>query len=266
MGDESRDDLQFEEAEFAEGQAGAPSACALCQTELTGSYYTVNGRPACDRCRTGLLAHFTGGSGCLRFSKAVVFGIVGGLVGAILYWGVARVSGYELSLIAIATGWLTGKGVSLGNGHRGGLLYQLLAVALTWGAICASYVPFMDEEILAGEPIVVEGTELEPGEAGEGLEDSGFATLPTPVRWLIEYPFALALPILSITESPMGFLILLIGLWTAWGTNKPVRLEFTGPHALQPAGAAPPGLPPAAPPPPVAGAMDDSGLPPKPEE
>ncbi len=233
MSDETTDGLQFDQAEFAPGQTGAPSACAVCTNPLAGSYFTINGHPACADCAAGFEARFTGGSGFVRLMKSTLFGLLGGLVGAALYYGVAKIAGYELALIAIATGWLTGKGVSLGNGHRGGRLYQVLAVLLTWAAIAASFVPFIDEAILAEEVVAAEEV---PGDASDAepaaADEESFAQLPAPVRWAVEYPFALILPFVTITESPMGVIILLIGLWTAWGTNKRVQLHVDGPFSL----------------------------------
>jgi hypothetical protein len=251
MSDETPDGLQFDQAEFADGQGGSPSVCALCAQPLQGSYYTLNGHSSCETCKAGFVAQFQGGSGFARFLKATVFGVIGGLIGATIYYGVAKIAGYELALISIATGWLVGKGVSIGNGHRGGKRYQLLAVAITWAAIAAAFVPFMDEafqqEAAAREFVQpaaaetpVEGTtnsgdagDSEPAAPGSG-DEFEFTELPLLVRWAIYYPFAFALPFLNIAESPMGVLILLIGLWTAWGTNKKVEFHVSGPHALAP--------------------------------
>src|SRR5678815_1151722 len=45
-------DLQFDRVEPAEGQPVSPTACAACQKPLVSFYYQVNGRAACERCKT----------------------------------------------------------------------------------------------------------------------------------------------------------------------------------------------------------------------
>jgi hypothetical protein len=219
--------MQFERAEFDEGPA-PPSTCALCGQQLEGAYHVVNERTTCGPCRERLEAHFGSGAGLGGLLKALVLGTLGGLVGAALYFGVARLTGYELSLLAIVVGWLAGKGVLLGNGHRGGRGHQVLAVVLTYGCIAASHVPLLDQAMLEQSGGV---TEDAGGDAAEP-DDAPFASLPAPVRWAIEWPIALALPVLQATESPMGTLIVLIGLWTAWGTSRRAQLVASGPHAL----------------------------------
>jgi len=45
-------DLQFDKVEPAEGQPVSPTVCAACQKPLVSFYYQINGRPACERCKT----------------------------------------------------------------------------------------------------------------------------------------------------------------------------------------------------------------------
>ncbi|HEX2223383.1 MAG TPA: hypothetical protein VHN15_04160, partial [Thermoanaerobaculia bacterium] len=52
-------------------------------------------------------------------------------------------TGYEVGLISILVGFLVGAGVKKGSGGYGGWKYQTLAVALTYVAICCTYIPMI---------------------------------------------------------------------------------------------------------------------------
>src|SRR5687768_9121751 len=106
--------LQFDRAEFTAppppgaGDAGnaattaAPpgvTTCAACQNPLTGNYYAAGEHVFCPPCRDQILASMTGGSAARRFLRAVVFGVLAGLVGALLWFAVRKLTGYEIGLI-----------------------------------------------------------------------------------------------------------------------------------------------------------------------
>src|SRR5689334_4261498 len=95
-------DLQFDRAQF---EAPTPASCTFCSRPLSGSYFELNGRLACESCRHQAEAEWNEGSGAARFLKATVFGVVAAVVGAVLYWGVAELFNMQLSLISIAVGW-----------------------------------------------------------------------------------------------------------------------------------------------------------------
>lgn len=114
--------------------------CGFCGREAQGVYYQVGDTVACTRCRNERAAG-PAGSRIGRFSKAIVFGLVAGTVGAAIWYGVRRLTGYEIGLIAIAVGFLVGAAVRAGSGGRGGRRYQVLAVALTYFSICLNYAP-----------------------------------------------------------------------------------------------------------------------------
>ena len=207
-------DLQFERAEFGGGPAG--TTCTGCHQPIAGDYFDVNGQPFCPACKASLLQAHGAEPGGPAFFRAFVAGTGAGAVGSALYYVVAAISGYQLSIIAIAVGFLVGKAVRWGTGGRGGLTFQLLAVALTYVAIAFSDLPF----ILASAP---EGRVI-------GVDD----VVPLTT-------YLIGQPIRQAGEQPIGVVIMAIGLWEAWKMNTPVRLAITGPfHAAPP----PPPVPP----------------------
>ncbi len=208
------DDLQFERAEF--GAAPAARNCTGCHQPIGGHYFDVNGQPFCEACTVSIRQAHGDSPGGAAFGRALGAGLVAGAVGSSLYYLVAKISGYQLSIIAIAVGFLVGRAVRWATGGRGGVIYQVLAVVLTYAAIAFSWVPFLAER--------------ESGRVGV-------------LDIVLQTPAILSLPIMIGLERPFSLVILGIGLWEAWKFTAPVPLAISGPFA-----AAAPGAP-ASPPP-----------------
>src|SRR5207302_1730075 len=60
------------------------------------------------------------------------------IVAAIIWYLIRKATGYEVGIVAILVGFLIGGAVRKGSGNRGGWVYQLMAVLLTYGCISAS--------------------------------------------------------------------------------------------------------------------------------
>ena len=193
------DDLQFERAEF--GAAPARN-CTGCHQPIAGPYFDVNGQPFCEACTASIRRAHGDSPGGAAFGRALGAGLVAGAIGSSLYYLVAKISGYELGIIAIAVGFLVGRAVRWATGGRGGVIYQVLAVALTYAAIAFSWVPFLAER-------------------GAGSVDVLDIVLRTP--------FILTLPIVIGLDRPFSLVILGIALWEAWKFTAPVPLAIAGP-------------------------------------
>ena len=210
------DDLQFERAEF--GAAGPARNCTGCHQPIAGHYFDVNGQPFCEACTASIRQAHGGSLGGAAFGRALGAGLIAGAVGSSLYYLVAKISGYELAIIAIAVGFLVGRAVRWATGGRGGMIYQVLAVALTYAAIAFSWVPFLAERQAASV----------------GVLDLVLLT-----------PFILTLPIVIGLERPFSLVILGIGLWEAWKFTAPVPLASRSPgHFPHPAATRPMTFPP----------------------
>ncbi len=199
------DNLQFDRAESA-GSAPPDTVCTRCQAALEQSYYEANGKPFCVTCREAIEADLARPTG--SFPIAIALGIGGALVGALLYFAVAAITGYEVGLIAIACGWLVGRGIQKGANGRGGRRFQIAAVVLTYFSIATSYFA------LAVKGLAVAG-------AGVGGLLWLFAGLPL---------------IAAFGEMPGGLLSLLIigfGLVQAWQMNARMTVEFLGPFEVR---------------------------------
>lgn len=248
--DPQGDPLQFDRAEYQPGQA-APSACAVCNKPIESWYYDVNGKLACPDCAQSVQAATSAkGGGFLRFLQALGLGLVAALVGWAIYYAIAALTGYEFGLIAILVGLMIGFAVKFGSGGRGGWLYQLLAVLLTYLAVAMTNWPATSRAVQASFDSTASEMELAAAEDGEELdgeaaaeaEDAAAEEPPAgPVSFLailLGFVFALISPFFS---GIMGIIIMGIGLWEAWKVNIRAVVSIAGPFQLGGAPAAVPG-------------------------
>lgn len=207
-------EIQFDRAEFSE----VPEmACSSCKAPLAVEYFAVNQQTFCGNCADQVRKVIGGeGSGVMRFMQAILLGSGAALLGTAVYAAIMIFANSEWALISIALGWFIGAAVRRGSKGRGGWRYQLLAVFLTYTAICAAY----GVAIWSQAPPEQRGVEL-----FAGIVLTGYA-----------------IPFLGGFENIMGILIIGFGVWRAWQMNREIRLEVTGPHAIA-ANSNPPPVP-----------------------
>src|SRR5260221_6139174 len=133
--------LQFDRPEFHPGAAASGVTCTACKKPVVQSYYEANGHVICSTCREQLTQQGTADGGTGRMLKAFFQGLGVALLGGAVWWAVRTYLHFEIAIISIAIGWGVGTVVRRASGNRGGLAYQLLAVALTYFGICSNYVP-----------------------------------------------------------------------------------------------------------------------------
>jgi len=194
----------------------------------------------------------------------VVFGTLAGLGGTIIWYGVRRLTGYEVGLIAVVVGLMVGGAVRAGSRGRGGVFYQLLAVFITYSAIVANYVPDVFEMIFKeyGEAAAVASATQPTTQSAaaatapaDGVESAGTssdekepagagrAIVALILLSLFAFAFAFVMPVLAGFSNIIGLLIIGFALWEAWKINKRVVVNFTGPYALAGGDAPPPPIP-----------------------
>ena len=245
------DDLEFDHAEYTESPDAGPS-CGVCHGALVDSYFQVNEQLVCPHCRTGIEAILTGGSGFVRFLRALLFGTLAGAAGAGIYYAVRALTGYELAIVAIVVGLFVGVAVRAGARSRGGWFYQTLAVLLTYSAIAATLVP--DTVRMLREPdFEAAGAEAESAQTAtdgtSGSDTSGeYAAADSDPASVDQVADGLNLPLLVLVpiafiltfiflipgciQSPILLLIYGFGLYEAWRINKRARLEIHGPYQV----------------------------------
>jgi hypothetical protein len=254
--DERPDAVQFDRAEYAGGDA-APTTCAACGQALWDTYYDVNGRVCCERCRRDLELAGTEGSGPGRFLRATVYGALAGAVGAGIWYAVRAVSGYEVGLIAVLVGFMVGAAVRKGSAGRGGWRYQALAMFLTYASIVSTYVPMIAKDLFEGArkdasaPAQSTTTPASPAPgAGPAASAAPPAAAPasapaearklSPGRALLAvaalavvlFAIACVAPFLGGVQGVIGLVIIGIGLYEAWKINRRLPLVIGGPYRI----------------------------------
>jgi len=219
----------------------AANACAACQRTIPDVYFEAGGKVFCAACKETVLAARTGGSGLVRLVKAGILGTIAAGISAAGWYGIVKLTGYELGIVALVVGLFVGGAVRVGAEQRGGWLYQSLAVLLTYLAISMSYVPLVLESI---------HQEVEKEASGEGEADTVFAEgeapaaapgeeiplaeMSEPVLLTIAIVGSLTIPVMQVTEGGfIGLLIVCFALYEAWKLNKRQSIDFAGPFQLQ---------------------------------
>jgi hypothetical protein len=209
------DGLQFDHAEF---EQAAPSAvaCAACKRPITDHYYEINGTIFCEPCQGMISAHLRGGSGFVRFLRAVLFGTAAGAAGTLIYTLFIQATRVDFSLVSILVGYLVGRAVRAGSRNRGGIPCQLLAVLLTYLAVGATHasIAFLR------------------GNVGLAPDDAGGLLLKA---FVFAYITVIA-PVLNAQRSVISIAIVGFALWQAWKMNVRLKLVVTGPYRVGEAG------------------------------
>ncbi|HVX15469.1 MAG TPA: hypothetical protein VHC22_30050 [Pirellulales bacterium] len=239
------EELRFEHAEYA--TPGTSATCKLCGQAMGNVYYEMNSQAVCQHCHERIQTSLTSGSAFGRFVRATFYGSLAGLFGAAIYYGVRELTQIEFGLISILVGLMIGKAVKTGSDARGGWFYQALAMFLTYTAIVMTYIPPIMKAV--GEQDRQVAAQAQPGQqpAQPGQQPAqpgaaaapGDAVNPEPPS-LVGFLFALvfligfayAIPVLVGFQSPMGLVIIGIGLYEAWVINKRVPLSISGPYRI----------------------------------
>lgn len=129
---------QFNAAEYS-SKPGAKT-CRSCNQVITGTYYTINGAVACANCAEQLKNQLPDDSHG-AFTRGLIFGIGGAIVGLIIYATFGIVAGWVIGYLSLAVGYLVAKAILLGSGGMGGRRYQIAAVLLTYFAVSTAAIP-----------------------------------------------------------------------------------------------------------------------------
>ncbi len=272
-------DLTFDQPAPDAGQA--PS-CTVCGTAIPDRYFLAGQQVVCASCRKKLEDELSGRYASGGLARALLFGLVAAAAGSALYYAILALSGYEIGLVAIAVGWMVGRAVFVGSGKRGGRVYQVAAVLLTYFAIVTTYIPLMfkaareqglmtaDSAAVSAGPLAGADSAAAKGRAAAVALDAGdsataavdsvgavksaaalpdsspTATQVSLVQFLVAMVallgLAAALPVLAGIGNIIGMAIIAFALFEAWKLTAKVTIAITGPFAVGAGGAA--GTPP----------------------
>lgn len=211
------DDLQFDRAVHpdAPNDPNAGLVCAMCKAPLQTEYFHVAERPTCANCKAAVERASqdaaTQGRRPAIFVRAFIFGLVAAIAGAILYYAVIALTGWEIGLVAIVIGFMVGFAVHKGSGSAGGRRFQWLALVLTYFAVGLAYAPLAFRSFSEG--------------AGAMVSALGATFL-----------YIFALPVISIVQSlPSGLIsaiIILVGMQQAWKMTARSDVPISGPYRV----------------------------------
>ncbi len=193
--------LSFEQAEF-ENQAPALLTCGYCGQSLTGQYWQISKRPACESCRHVVQRELAASSSQRHFLTAAGYGVGAAIAGSVVWALIEKVFHAQVGIVAIGIGYVVGRAVRKGAGGFGGRRYQVLAVALTYSSIALASLP----DVLAYSP---------PS---------------APLAMLVGLAFVS--PFLGGTENVIGWFIIAIGLYQAWKLTRALPIQVLGPFSL----------------------------------
>jgi hypothetical protein len=257
--------LQFDRADFAQTKTGAMT-CSACKQAIHDSYYQINRLVACSSCKDRVEVSGAGRLTLTGFGKSLLFGTGAATAGALIWYAVREVTGYELGLIGIVVGVMVGAAVKRGSRGWGGWHYQALAMLLTYFAIAGAYVPLLlkamgpqrteTSRVASAQPIAEkdgeDSTDTTEAPSTPGANRSNphhqsalarsLTGLPEPLRyiavWIVVFALACAVPFLAGPENFLGWIIIGIALYQAWKINRRVPLEISGPYKIAPPVAA----------------------------
>ncbi len=192
--------------------------CARCSRPLQAYYFEVNGTIVCEACGHAIEAESAGRSGAGRAARAIATGAAAAVLGALLYYAIAVLTGYQFGLMAIVVGYGVGAAVRWGSSARGGWRYQALAMALTYLAMVGIYTP----------PIA---SAARGGTAQAVMTESSADPAP-PAGSAAIVANTIAAPFVAGFQNIIGVIIIGIGLYEAWKLNTRTAMTLTGPHAL----------------------------------
>jgi hypothetical protein len=235
---------QFDKADF--GQQPKGDVCHKCRQSIVGAYYRLNGAMTCASC-ANILQHDATAQPSGNYTRALLFGCGGALLGLVLYSAVGIITGLMIGYVSLAVGFIVAKAMLKGSGGIGGRKYQITAVLLTYMAVSMSAIPIAlsqwgkDEHPGAKPQQTQQASATDnstPAEAAEVSQSSSSQAQDTAKPEAPGMSFVaaigllagigLASPFLALAEPVQGIIglvILFVGMNIAWrmtaGSLKP---------------------------------------------
>jgi hypothetical protein len=225
---------QFATAEYSPRSAAI--ACGSCGQTISGTWYRVNGVPACADC-TRRIQEAVPQDSHQAFARGLLFGIGAAVLGCIIYVVFALTTGLVIGFVSLAVGYLVGKAIALGSRGVGGRRYQVAAAALTYMAVSLAAVPIAisvhhrqqvaQQHAPAGDPAATAAAT--PAAPPAHAAKMGFAQAIGVLTLL-----GLASPFLELRDpmhGAIGLIILLVGIRFAWRLTAAKPLDISAPIA-----------------------------------
>lgn len=210
--DKEEDEINFDTHETESHTSVDGVNCHLCDQSIKREYFDLNGSVCCELCKVAVEDEYAGGFDIQDFIKSFMLALPIAALGAGLYYAIAALTGFEFGLIAVLIGWVVGMAIMKGSGGKGGVPYQILAVALTYLAIAGTYLPY----------------------AMGALDKVDFTNISAQIfiELVTVLILALAVPFLMGFQNIIGLLIIGFGLYQAWKGTKKIEVNVMGPFDI----------------------------------
>ena len=227
------DQPQFGTAEYNSGSD--PNQCKTCGRSVGGSYFRVNGAMTCSDCAKQTAGMQPTDSHSV-FVRGMVFGLIGAMIGLVLYSAVGIITGLEIGYVSIAVGYIVGRAVLFGTAGIGGRRYQILAAVLTYCAVSMSAVPISLSQVFqqqqqttkAAQPVSAKSDAA--GETEFDSEPTAFGLLTSVVVLTAIGLFSPVLGMADPLSGLIGLVILFVGLRIAWSLTEGNPVKIMGPY------------------------------------
>jgi hypothetical protein len=235
------ENLQFDRVVAESDSAGGPPhagvACSACHEPIPTEYYSVNGHVVCERCRDRIEEAVKSPQGPGPLLVAALFGLGAGIAGAFVYFAVIYFGHLEVGIVAILIGYMVGYAVRKGTGGRGGLRFQILAIAITYGSVALAYAPIVVIEAVkdsrAARQAAAAGTS-QNARPGPRVQSEPPRSPFLAIAMLLG--FIGILPVLVVWGSmPSGLIsafIIFIGMRQAWRMTAAPPVTVYGPYQV----------------------------------
>lgn len=218
--------------------------CAECRGPIVDTYFEADKGVICAACQSRLTAgaaHANQG----HLWRAVVLGVTAAMGSAAVYFALLATIGREMTVLLLILGFVVGKAVRVGSGGRGGRRFQWLAVALTYLAVAATYVPFVMKGYSRQSMAVAETFAMPTPDARYlGVASTSLtATTTAPSLGSAALGFsgllllALAAPFLEGVNNVFALLFTLGAMAQAWRMNRSTARVITGPYRVRATGS-----------------------------
>ena len=138
----------------------------------------------------------------INYPMAVVGGLIGGVLGAVAWWGFTVLTNIAFGLVAVVIGFAVGKGVVLLSGGKRHLNLQIVSLVITITSY--AYASYLVNRSFIQQAFAEEGSEMllplipdptlfvEVVKAGAGIMDLVFLAIALIQAWQIPAPLSLA--------------------------------------------------------------------------
>jgi hypothetical protein len=247
-------ELQFESVVPRTDGAGTATACTLCHTPFAAEYFDVGGQQICRACSDKVAYQTSTPREMSTLVRAGIAGTIAAILGALLYFAVIAISGFEVGLVSIAIGYMVGYGIRLGTRGRGGRRFQVIALVLTYWAIGLAYSTLGIKALIdarsEGDTASISG----PQKSGAQQDAAGQPAAPATqvaaaesdqapmtgaqfvlvLLYLLGFTFVM--PVLAIASDMPGGLIsgaiIVFGMMQAWKMTAVPVVTVTGPYRI----------------------------------